>query len=189
MFFAGGAFAYGAAGAALNFARREKIDKRFILSLACWLVAVVTYLAWHFSMTGTIAFWELAQFKHHEGNVMEFGALMEKTGWVAPVLGVLGAIIAAAILFAKAAKTRQDAVEGSAAGNAAGNAARDAALFGLVLFAAGIVLVKNDLVGLRVFMDRFLVYLQQPMLLLAGLGAAKLVDCARDIGNVLKQRK
>jgi len=43
--------------------------------------------------------------------------------------------------------------------------------------------VKNDLVGLRVFMDRFLVYLQIPLIVLGGLGAAKAAGWAREAGE------
>ncbi len=45
-------------------------------------------------------------------------------------------------------------------------------LFGL--FFAGVGAVKNDVIGVRVFMDRFLVYLQEPLILLAAIGIAGL---------------
>lgn len=162
LFFVACAFAYGVAGVAMNTLQKAKVDDRFVLALACWLVGAVTYLAWHFAMTGSIAFWELAQFKHHEGNVLDAKFFMEKTGEVLAVLGIFGAI-AAGISFA-VTKKRQE-------------------LFALCLLVVGVVLVKNDLVGLRVFMDRFLVYLQLPMIVVAGLGAAKLVELAEGAGD------
>ncbi len=160
LFFVGGAFAYGVAGAALNLMRMERVGDKFLLALACWLAGTVTYLAWHFSMSGTIAFWELAQFKHHEGNVLEWGFFWEKTGLVVPVLGFLGTVVGTVFLSKKVFRKHDFKPE----------------LFVLALLAVGIVLVKNDLIGLRVFMDRFLVYLQQPLIVLAGLGASKAIE-------------
>ncbi|MBI5225248.1 hypothetical protein HY989_05240 [Candidatus Micrarchaeota archaeon] len=49
-------------------------------------------------------------------------------------------------------------------------------LFLLALFFAGFFAVKNDAVGIRVFMDRFLVYLQQPLIIFASLGANGIVE-------------
>lgn len=49
-------------------------------------------------------------------------------------------------------------------------------LFLIALFVAGFVAVKNDAIGLRVFMDRFLVYLQIPLILLAALGVMSLLE-------------
>ena len=45
-------------------------------------------------------------------------------------------------------------------------------VFALFIFIAAVGAVKNDVVGVNVFMDRFIVYLQQPIALLAGLAAA-----------------
>ena len=49
-------------------------------------------------------------------------------------------------------------------------------LFLFALFFAGFVAVKNDAIGLRVFMDRFLVYLQIPLIILAALGLNSLLE-------------
>ncbi|MFH1257369.1 MAG: hypothetical protein ABIG96_01935 [Candidatus Micrarchaeota archaeon] len=54
-------------------------------------------------------------------------------------------------------------------------------LFLFALFAAGFFAVKNDAIGLRVFMDRFLVYLQQPLVVLAALGINSILDFFRHL--------
>jgi len=53
-------------------------------------------------------------------------------------------------------------------------------LFLFALFFAGFVAVKNDAIGLRVFMDRFLVYLQIPLIILAALGADSLLEFVKE---------
>ncbi|MFH1199744.1 MAG: hypothetical protein V1708_01625 [Candidatus Micrarchaeota archaeon] len=46
--------------------------------------------------------------------------------------------------------------------------------FAFAIFFTGLFATQNHLVGIRVFMDRFLVYLQEPLVLLAALGAFSL---------------
>ncbi len=68
---------------------------------------------------------------------------------------------------------------------------KTAFLFLFALFAAGFLAVKNDafgpIPGPRVFMDRFLVYLQQPLILLAALGTTSLYEFLRHLHD--KQRE
>ncbi|MBU1197369.1 glycosyltransferase family 39 protein [Candidatus Micrarchaeota archaeon] len=49
-------------------------------------------------------------------------------------------------------------------------------LFTFAVFGAGVAAVKNDVVGIRVFMDRFLVHLQEPLIILAALGVAAVYE-------------
>ncbi len=56
-------------------------------------------------------------------------------------------------------------------------------LFVFGLFAAGFAMVKNDVVGIRVFMDRFLVHLQEPLVLLAALGIAAVFEFLEAVGE------
>lgn len=56
-------------------------------------------------------------------------------------------------------------------------------LFAFAVFFTGFFATKNDAVGIRVFMDRFLVYLQEPLVLLAALGCASLLAFFRQFGK------
>ncbi|MFH1106279.1 MAG: hypothetical protein V1787_00120 [Candidatus Micrarchaeota archaeon] len=51
-------------------------------------------------------------------------------------------------------------------------------LFAFAVFFTGLFATQNHLVGIRVFMDRFLVYLHEPLVLLAALGAMSLLAFA-----------
>jgi hypothetical protein len=53
-------------------------------------------------------------------------------------------------------------------------------LFIFALFSAGLFAVKNDMIGLKVFMDRFLVYLQIPLILLSALGVYSILILLKD---------
>ncbi len=57
-------------------------------------------------------------------------------------------------------------------------------LFLFALFIAGFVAVKNDAIGIRVFMDRFLVYLQIPLIIMAALGVNSIFEFFLQIKKV-----
>jgi len=156
---AGVAFGFGALALAAWYFDKPERKKEWMefakIGFAVWAVAAGAYLLWHYVLAGGPHIWELAQFQHHEGNILELNVAWEKSGVVLSVLGVLGAALLAWKLWKKPAPSE-----------AAG------LVFALALVGVGIFTVKNDLVGIRVFMDRFLVYLQQSLLPLAGFALA-----------------
>ncbi|MBI5635532.1 hypothetical protein HY993_01045 [Candidatus Micrarchaeota archaeon] len=102
--------------------------------------------------------------------------LDEKTSRI--VLVVFSALAAYAVIVIEAVKF--DAVLGAALAALAALAisfvrielSLEKSAFALFVFIAAVGAVKNDVVGVNVFMDRFIVYLQQPIAVLAGLAAA-----------------
>jgi len=136
------------------------------LAFACWAVGVIAYVGWHFFVMGNVNIFDLAQFHHHEGNVLEPKAFLEKTGNVVAALGIIG-LVSALLLFLNKGK----------------NKANWALFFLLSCALAGLAAVKNDLVGIRVFMDRFLVFLQVPLIALAGVGLASIKRFLENYGE------
>ncbi len=133
---------------------RSRISGISLTAFGVWLVSSVSYLAWHFYAVGDLNLLKLAQFTQHEGNVVNAQLLLDKTGLVVTALSAVGLVALIAVTWFKAQK--REAIHKE--------------LFLLALAATGLALVKNDLVGLRVFMDRFIVFLHEPMIILAGLG-------------------
>jgi hypothetical protein len=154
--------------------RRDAAKNAAVLALACAALATAAYLAWHFFMVGNIAVWELAQFKHHEGGVVSFEGIADKTGAVVTALSIVGLIFLAYGIFEKYKARKQ-----------AAKPATDFTTeeFALTALAVGLLLVKNDVLGVQVFMDRFIVYLNEAMIPVAALGAAKLVETALGISR------
>lgn len=157
---AGVAFAFGALSLAAWFLERGDKGKEWLdlakLGFAVWAVATLAYLGWHYAVAGGPNIWELAQFKHHEGNPLELQAFWDKSGATLAVLAAAGIALLAWKLWKW--PSYKEAPTG--------------AVFALALLGVGLFAVKNDVVGIRVFMDRFLVYLQQSLLPLAGLALA-----------------
>lgn len=235
-FFAAACFAYGVF--LLVFAERQNSFKKIVLpaearlAFLAWLACSAAYLLWQVYTLGHANFFELAQFKYHEGapagldlilsksglalyflslaalpavaysllrlrlagreslaatglGFLAFGALFGQElsnqlgfgqlaapafafplaagfslGQIVFAIGVAVAACALALFFSKGFSYGQHS--GKQQLPAQNNLL--ALVFLAALLAAGLALVKNDLVGIRVFMDRFVVFLQQPMI-------------------------
>ncbi len=134
----------------------------FTAAFGAWFVCCVAYLAWHFALAGDLNFTKLAQFQNHEGNPLTWDNAIKLTGWPLMVLSVGGALLSLSLLGFSKWKTN--------AKNAKLSWPTSLSYVTLLAWAfLGLVFVKNDLIGVRVFEDRFLVYLQLPMIVLAAL--------------------
>jgi len=159
------AFGYGVVQAILkNF---ESAKNAFI----AWFLGSATYLVWHFLVMGNLNILEMAQFKNHEGGIVTMDLLIEKSTLFILVLALIGAIVLLFKLLEILAKKRND-----------GQA--KFVVFTMVWLAIGIAFTKNDLIGMQVFMDRFIVYLNETMVVLAAAGAIALVAAAENIERV-----
>ncbi len=157
------------------------------LPLAAWATGTFSYLGWQQLTFGTWNIFALAQFKHHEGAAVTADLFFAKTGWLVPALAGVGLMIVLAALV-KAATEKWESES-------------SAHLLVAALFGASVFFVKNDEAGrllkelllwagaatgtalvaanatlLAVFMDRFIVYFQQPLVVLAGMGAARMFE-------------
>jgi len=132
-------------------AKKLVVSKLALLALSAWLVAVVAYLGWQLASLGDLNIFKLSQFVQHEGGKVSFDLLYSKTGKVVTALSIVGVITLFATGLVKLARGKKVERE----------------TFTLAFLIAGIVLIKNDLIGLNVFMDRFIVFLDQVMVLIA----------------------
>jgi hypothetical protein len=160
VFLAAGVFAYAFVDTAAAWFKERKfsLPKGIAwISLLCWAATVLAYVGWHYLVMGDFNIFGLAQFQNHEGNVVLFNDFVSKTGWVLSVLGILGIVLLASKNTFK--PSRQE-------------------LLLLVLGIIGFAFVKNELVGIKVFMDRFIVFLQIPLVVLAAYSLKELCDYA-----------
>jgi hypothetical protein len=142
------------------------IDDYSRLAFACWAVGTVAYVGWHFLVMGNLNIFGLAQFQHHEGNVLEPKAFLEKTGYVVTFLSLIG-LVSSLILLSGEKELKKHLP----------------LFFLLCCTLTGIAVVKNDLVGISVFMDRFLVFLQVPLIALAGIGVQSIKTLLENYGE------
>ncbi|MFH0835517.1 MAG: hypothetical protein V1881_04190, partial [Candidatus Micrarchaeota archaeon] len=158
-FFVGAAAAFFAFRAAEGYLSRRApiIDEKAETALYCALAGVLTYVAWHFFVMGNLGVFGLVQFSYHEGDVVDFPLLLATTGSTVLALSVIGLAWLAWGLREKRG---------------------DAELLVLAIVAVGLFAIKNDLLGIRVFMDRFIVFLDIGLIVLAALGLVALVRAA-----------
>jgi hypothetical protein len=154
VFFAVGCFAYFIAAKIFQTVTKIKTNNAR-LALYTWAATTATYFLWNFFILGHFNVFKLAQFQNHEGAVATFSLIVEKTGWMLLVLGAIGLVMVIWEL-KKAIQTRH---------------ITSMQLLAVTILMVGIIAVKNDLLGVGVFMDRFIVYLQYPIILLAAHGA------------------
>ncbi|VVB66902.1 Uncharacterised protein [Candidatus Norongarragalina meridionalis] len=156
VFFVGVAAAFFAFKAAEGYLSRRSpaIDERAETALYCVLAGVLTYVAWHFFVMGNFGVFGLIQFAQHEGNVVGFTLLLTATGGAVLALSAVGLASLAGGLRKKRG---------------------DAELFVLAMVAVGLFAIKNDAFGIGVFMDRFIVFLDIGLIVLAGFGLVALV--------------
>ncbi|MEW5956072.1 MAG: hypothetical protein AB1626_06090, partial [Candidatus Micrarchaeota archaeon] len=136
------------------FKRPESVEARerkqaAMLAFACWGVGVASYFAWHFLVTGTTDFLSMNQFLLHEGTAVGFNEVAGQLGSALPWLAAAGAAVIALRAAAKGWPSAGELLAASAV-------------------ISGIVLVKNELIGLNVLMQRFIAFLDQGIVLLAG---------------------
>ncbi|PIO06548.1 hypothetical protein COT29_00445 [Candidatus Micrarchaeota archaeon CG08_land_8_20_14_0_20_59_11] len=143
---------------------RFALGETAITAFACAALGTATYFAWHFFATGNLDVFSLAQFQHHEGNAVDYALLLSKTGRVVLALSIAGAFACAWAIYEKW-KTRKI----------------DAELFAFGVALAGLGAIKNDVFGLRVFMDRFIVFLSLGLILLAAFGLTQSVRVLKKI--------
>ena len=149
VFLAMGAFAFGVGKTFIDFLKTKKVVLKgaALTALLAWSLTTVAYVGWHYVAIGDLNVFDIAQFHHHEGNVVEWQSFVDKTGLVLISSSLLGLLV---LVWNNLSK--QD----------------DAQLLAIAFAIVGIAAIKNDLVGIRVFMDRFIAYLQIPMVVLAG---------------------
>ena len=159
-FLAAGAFAFAFLKTIANAVETRKIalpSASAWTALLCWALALVSYVGWHYFATGNANVFGIAQFTNHEGNPVEFDLFKEKNGLVITAGGVLGFVILAARNFTKP---------------------NEKELLLLALALTGFAFIKNDLVGVRVFMDRFIVFMQIPLVVLSAFALKEIADYA-----------
>jgi hypothetical protein len=148
------AFAFFCFDVAKNYLEKKRLEagEAARISLASWFFGTAAYFGWHFFTAGNLNILGLAQFVNHEGAVVTEKLLLDKTGILAVVFAV-----AAILLLAEKMLKRQSLSEGE--------------VIALSWLAVGLFAIKNELFGLGVFMDRFIVYLQIPLVLLSAFAA------------------
>jgi hypothetical protein len=182
VFLAVGAFAFAIAESfffAVGGKKSDQSERVAVSAALSWFACTFGYLGWHYFIMGNFNFWELAQFKYHEGAPLLLDSAFQKTGFVVTALSAIG-LLFACVKFAFPGKEEES-----------GNGIQ--AVFLLSLLAVSIAFVKNDAISeffkpllgftIHAFMDRFLVYLQIPLVLLAGLGAVALWDLLGEFGK------
>lgn len=165
IFFVASVFSYACLSTILNSIEKKRIDvtPHARVAFIAWLAGTLAYFAWHYYAVGNLNILELAQFKYHEGGVVTAQFVIDKTGLTVLIFGVIGALAAAS------KKTEQKLF-----------------VFGVLLFS--LFAIKNDLIGLQVFMDRFVVFLQIPLVLCAGFACAKIAEKISTLASVLTGR-
>ncbi len=142
-------------------------DKIVYLSFLVGAIVSISYLGWHYIMMGNIDITTLSQFKYHEGNIISFMEMFKQSGNVVGVLGSIGVVV---LLYKIIEKLVRKKIESKM-------------LFGVVLVVIGLAFVKNDVVGIKVFMDRFLVYLQEGLIASSGIGGAAIWELLKKLGG------
>ena len=114
------------------------------------LIVAVTYLSWHYFIVGNLRLGDLSQFKYSEGNVVELDNFMRATGlflFSFTITGILCVLIYKKDVF-----------------------------FWVILFFLNMLILKNDLIGIKSFMDRFIVYVMIFMIPLAAFAIEKILS-------------
>ncbi|MBI2445839.1 hypothetical protein HYV43_05615 [Candidatus Micrarchaeota archaeon] len=150
------AFAFAAASKIHDVLLKTDSSRVFWTALWTWAATTGTYFLWNFLILGHFNVFELAQFKHREGGPVSPDLLLDKTGWLVLGLAAVGLLI---VLWHVWQALRRENP-------------RPVLLQGLLLalVAVGLFAIKNDALGIGVFMDRFIVYLQFALIILAAFG-------------------
>ncbi|VVB71371.1 Dolichyl-phosphate-mannose-protein mannosyltransferase [uncultured archaeon] len=143
-----------------NFTSIFKKDKKIIVFTG--ILVAVTYLSWHYFIVGNLRLWELSQFKYSEGTLVDLSVFLRATGLFLTVFTVIGLIFA--FIFKKQR------------------------LLWLLLLALSFLLIKNDLIGIKAFMDRYIVYVMIFMIPLAAFGIEKLFSLGTKLDKGFKSK-
>lgn len=126
------------------------LTKKYVMIICSGILVTITYLAWHYAIVGNLRLWDLAQFKYSEGTIVHFENFMRATGLFLLTFTITGLIC---ILVYK----------------------KQVFLWILLLFLS-ILLLKNDLLGIQAFMDRFIVYVEIFMIPLAAFAIERILS-------------
>lgn len=157
-FFAVGVFAFGILQTIALSLKKRKVampSGSAWTALLCWAIALTAYVGWHVIVMGNANIFGIAQFSNHEGNVVEFKLFVDKTGYVVAAGSLIGLVLLAARNIFKPVE-------------------KELLLIAFAL--VGFAFIKNELVGIRVFMDRFIVFLQIPLIALAAVAFKEIAD-------------
>ncbi len=163
VFFAVAAFAFAIATKLHDALLKTDSSRVFWISFAAWAATTATYFLWNFLILGHFNVFQLAQFQHREGGPVSVDLLVDKTGWLLLGLALAGLLICLWVAYSALARKHAQPFS------------LPAALM-LALVAVGLFAIKNDAVGIGVFMDRFIVYLQVGLIVLAAFGLVRMVQ-------------
>ncbi len=163
VFFAVAAFAFAVAAKVHDGLLKTDSAGSFWVCVWAWAATTATYFLWNFLILGHFNVFQLAQFQHREGGPVSVALLVDKSGHVLLALALVG--IVSCLWLAYRSLARKVAEPYSL----------QAALM-LSLLCVGLFAIKNDAVGIGVFMDRFIVYLQVGLVVLAALGLVRALE-------------
>lgn len=168
---AGAVFVYGIALFLLSLKAAPEDEKRkaqnerrkqAFIAIGCWAVMVAAYFAWQFVTVGHLNLFSTAQFVNHEGSAVGWTEVANQTGVVVQALFFVGLAAIAARIALRWKKKEKFLIE-------------NGELIALALTATCLVLIKNDLIGINVLMQRFIAYLDQAIVLVAAIGASEIL--------------
>ncbi|MBI5229255.1 hypothetical protein HY991_04030 [Candidatus Micrarchaeota archaeon] len=144
----------------------EKEEQRMLrATFLCWFVGTASYFVWNAAMTGHFNVFGTAQFTYHEGNSVSIGKIYSSIGTLSFAFSVIGLVT----LFTGFALRLPEKIKKFFAVETLPT------VFLFSLLVVGIAAIKNDVLGINVFMDRFIVYLNEPLVLLAAFGFSKVI--------------
>lgn len=142
-----------------------------LLALLPAISACVTYGVWQFYSLGTLSLSGLQQVSLKEGSPVDVAAFVR-----AGIFVIIFALIGVIFLYAYKHKKESEHAKGAAPAKSAVAQAYDlvvsldSKLFMLAWLVVTIVLSKNELLNIHIFMDRFFTFLIMAMVILAGYG-------------------
>lgn len=120
---------------------------KFLLAFVPFLAACATYGVWQLYTMQTLDIFSISQVKYHEGTVVDW-KLFARAGLVVIPFSIIG-------LIRTFLSTHMP---------------RDCKLLMLSWFVVTLLLTKNELFGVSIFMDRFFTFLVECMVIFAGFG-------------------
>jgi len=120
---------------------------KFLLAFVPFLAACATYGAWQLYTMQTLNIFSISQVKYHEGTIVDW-KLLARAGLVVIPFSIIG--------FMRTFLSER--------------VSRDSKLMMLSWFVATLLLTKNELFGVSIFMDRFFTFWVECMVIFAGFG-------------------
>ena len=128
--------------------------------LNAWIplaAAITVYGVWQFYSLHTINILGLAQVKFHEGMPVDLFASGYKVGFIERAGLLLIPLVIVGIIYLECKKT-------------------DKRFLLYAWVGASLILTKNDLFGINIFMDRFLTFMVEGMIVLGGIGGYAILE-------------